>query len=224
MKAFLTSCWDTLLRLATYAYVLEHDTNQQPLPLPTAISNHHGYATPPIAAGVSFAPQNASVNFTCQYPTLVGWEACNHASDRGCWLKDPLKRQPLSQYDINTDYENVTPPGVERLYHLNVTVSPLSPDGYLKPLGQVFNSTYPAPLLEACWGDTLVVRVTNRDAKNGNTVHWHGLRQLGTNQMDGVNGVTQCPIAQNDTFEYRFTVGQYGHTWYDLSTQSIVFY
>lgn len=29
---------------------------------------------------------------------------------------------------------------------------------------------------------------------NGTSVHWHGIRQLNNNEMDGVPGVTQCPI------------------------------
>ena len=33
-------------------------------------------------------------------------------------------------------------------------------------------------------------------------------------QMDGVNGVTQCPIAPQDYFVYNFTAGQYGSSWY----------
>ncbi|KAF2205521.1 hypothetical protein GQ43DRAFT_362220, partial [Delitschia confertaspora ATCC 74209] len=44
--------------------------------------------------------------------------------------------------------------------------------------------------------------------------HWHGIRQLGSNDMDGVNGVTQCPIAVGDTFTYKFNLTQYGHSWY----------
>ena len=27
-------------------------------------------------------------------------------------------------------------------------------------------------------------------------------------------GVTQCPIAEDETFTYKFTASQYGHTWY----------
>jgi FtsP/CotA-like multicopper oxidase with cupredoxin domain len=76
------------------------------------------------------------------------------------------------------------------------------------------NGTYPGPLLEACWGDQIIVHVTNRDLDNGTTIHWHGIRQLGSNEMDGVNGITQCPIAPQDTFTYNFTAAQYGHTWY----------
>ena len=32
--------------------------------------------------------------------------------------------------------------------------------------------------------------------------------------MDGTSGVTQCPIAEGDTFTYKFTATQYGHSWY----------
>ena len=32
--------------------------------------------------------------------------------------------------------------------------------------------------------------------------------------MDGVNGITQCPIAPGDTFEYTWKVTQYGSSWY----------
>lgn len=33
-------------------------------------------------------------------------------------------------------------------------------------------------------------------------------------EMDGVNGITQCPIAPGDKFTYRFRVTQYGTSWY----------
>ncbi len=32
--------------------------------------------------------------------------------------------------------------------------------------------------------------------------------------MDGVNGITQCPIAPGDYFVYKFNVTQYGSSWY----------
>ena len=54
----------------------------------------------------------------------------------------------------------------------------------------------------------------NRYRDNGTTIHWHGIRQLGSNEMDGVNGVTQCPIAYGDEFVYQFRATQFGHTWY----------
>jgi Multicopper oxidase len=32
--------------------------------------------------------------------------------------------------------------------------------------------------------------------------------------MDGVNGMTQCPIAPGDSFNYTFRAMQYGSSWY----------
>ena len=32
--------------------------------------------------------------------------------------------------------------------------------------------------------------------------------------MDGVNGVTQCPIAPGDDFVYKFKITHYGSSWY----------
>jgi Multicopper oxidase len=32
--------------------------------------------------------------------------------------------------------------------------------------------------------------------------------------MDGVNGVTQCPIAPGESFNYTWRVMQYGSSWY----------
>lgn len=42
------------------------------------------------------------------------------------------------------------------------------------------------------WGDTLVINVKNSLMDNGTGIHWHGIRQWHTNQMDGVGGVTEC--------------------------------
>ncbi|KAG2363732.1 Cupredoxin [Suillus spraguei] len=47
------------------------------------------------------------------------------------------------------------------------------------------------------------------------SVHWHGIRQNGTNHADGVSFVTQCPIAQNHSFLYSFEArNQAGTFWY----------
>ena len=45
--------------------------------------------------------------------------------------------------------------------------------------------------------------------------HWHGIFQKGSNWADGVAYVTQCPIVQDQDFEYKFTaIGQSGTYWY----------
>ncbi|AEO64812.1 multicopper like protein [Thermothielavioides terrestris NRRL 8126] len=153
----------------------------------------------------------------CQYPPE--WQSCHSPTSRDCWIRKPGRQSEgpsVTQFDILSDYEEMYPPGVTREYWLEVGAnSKVAPDGQPKTDGQYFNGTYPGPLIEACWGDEIVVHVTNRgDSKNGTTVHWHGMRQLNTNEMDGVNGITQCPIAPGDTFTYKFRATQYGHTWY----------
>ncbi|KAK5633343.1 hypothetical protein RRF57_009057 [Xylaria bambusicola] len=76
------------------------------------------------------------------------------------------------------------------------------------------NNQYPGPTLKADWGDTVVVNIKNSLRLNGTSFHWHGLRQLGTNIMDGTNGVTECPIPPGATKTYKFRFTQYGTTWY----------
>lgn len=49
---------------------------------------------------------------------------------------------------------------------------------------------------------------------NGTSIHFHGVRQNYTNQMDGVPSVTQCPIAPGDSFTYTWRATQYGSSWY----------
>lgn len=115
---------------------------------------------------------------------------------------------------ITTDYEKRWPKGIHREYWLNVTSKTISPDGYLKPEGKVANGTYPGPVIEACWGDDITIHVTNYVPTNGTTIHWHGVRQLHSNAADGVNGLTQCPIATGESFTYNFKATQYGHSWY----------
>jgi FtsP/CotA-like multicopper oxidase with cupredoxin domain len=115
---------------------------------------------------------------------------------------------------INVNYENSWPQGIHREHWLNVTDQTISPDAYLKSEGKVFNNTYPRPLIEVCWGNDLTIPVTNYIATSGSTVHWHGIRQLHTNEADGVNGVTQCSIANGDTYTYNFRVIKYGPSWY----------
>ncbi|KAL1985427.1 hypothetical protein VTN96DRAFT_7870 [Rasamsonia emersonii] len=191
-----------------------NDNGQIPLDLnvPVPGVQFRPYIPPEIAEQISY--KQPDKNFVCHYPSLIGWELCNGPDSRNCWLRDTQTKQPIfSQFDIETDYEALWPPGITREYWLEVSEHTISPDGFPKA-GQVFNETYPGPLIEACWGDELVIHVTNKLPDNGTTIHWHGVRQLHSNDADGVNAITQCPIAQNQTFTYRFTATQYGHSWY----------
>lgn len=63
-------------------------------------------------------------------------------------------------------------------------------------------------------GQTLNITVVNNLKENGTSIHWHGIRQNGTMDMDGVNGITQCAIAPGSSFTYSFKAVQYGTSWY----------
>ncbi|ORY65459.1 laccase-2 [Pseudomassariella vexata] len=148
---------------------------------------------------------------------------CTHsATNRACWRNG---------FNITTDYETSlgTPPGITRVYNLVITnVSSFSPDGVSKPAMLInvglpavtcsmltsFEGTFPGPLITADWGDFLQINVHNNLPQNGTSIHWHGMRQLGTNDQDGVNGVTECPIPPNHVKSYTFRATQYGTSWY----------
>ncbi|KAJ3524320.1 hypothetical protein NM208_g12103 [Fusarium decemcellulare] len=154
---------------------------------------------------------DSAKDFVCKYPALgSAWKSCSTPNDRQCWLEGPNG----TRFDIHTNYEDSWPEGITREYYLEVEEMPIDGDGVINPYGKVFNQTYPGPWIQACWGDIIKVTVKNKLRYNGTTIHWHGLRQLGTMEMDGVNGVTQCPIAPNDTFTYTFRAMQYGTSWY----------
>lgn len=65
-------------------------------------------------------------------------------------------------------------------------------------------------------GDTIEVKVKNniQSPVDGTSIHWHGFLQKGSPWMDGVPGITQCPIAPGKTFTYTFIADSYGTTWY----------
>ncbi|KAE9177677.1 hypothetical protein PF005_g24394 [Phytophthora fragariae] len=62
-------------------------------------------------------------------------------------------------------------------------------------------------------GQEVEVRVTN-ELYNATCLHWHGMKQLGTQEMDGVSGFTQCFIEPNTTAVYRFKPDKAGTFWW----------
>lgn len=69
-------------------------------------------------------------------------------------------------------------------------------------------------MIEANWGDTIIINYTNGLTTNGTTLHFHGMRQYNSNEMDGVASVTQCPLAPGQSMQYSFTADNYGTSWY----------
>ncbi|CAI6336413.1 unnamed protein product [Periconia digitata] len=131
---------------------------------------------------------------------------CEHGpKTRRCWTGD---------LDVLTDMDDVWPDtGVYRKYTLEITNATMAPDGFPRDM-QVVNGQYPGPTIEANWGDILQITVINRLHANGTGIHWHGIRQLETNEYDGTGGLTECPIPPGASKVYTFRATQYGSSWY----------
>ncbi|KAK3074660.1 hypothetical protein LTR53_002738 [Teratosphaeriaceae sp. CCFEE 6253] len=188
-------------------------TFQAPLLGPSDAAHKLSYTGP------IFKPPGGSLtgpgsDFVCDYSAMKGWTDCSTPDNRGCWLRQQASGKEIGIY---TDYEDPsqTPVGIHRTYYMNITGdNHMNADGLDFPNAKQFNNTYPGPWIQACWGDNVTIIVTNEMPFNGTSVHWHGIRQLLTMHMDGVNGVTQCPIAPGSTFNYTWQALQYGSSWY----------
>lgn len=75
------------------------------------------------------------------------------------------------------------------------------------------NYDYPGPSIEVCSNDTIIVDVFNR-LLEPTTMHWHGISQKKTPQMDGVPYLTQYPIQPGQIKRYKFTADNPGSYWY----------
>ncbi|KAK5659545.1 hypothetical protein OQA88_747 [Cercophora sp. LCS_1] len=223
--------WTAVTAFLGYASVSPLPANipvadQIPLVVPDRSPKHERPG--PIFKPPGGIPGGDGSDFVCDYRNMVGWQACSEADNRQCWLKDT---QSSDTFDIFTNYEGVKPDGgplmptgILRQYKLIVTDQGINADGMDFPEGKVFKSSpgdtgfndinYPGPWIQACWGDIIEVTVVNNLTHNGTSIHWHGLRQWLTMHMDGVNGITQCPIRPRDIFVYRFNATQYGSSWY----------
>ncbi|KAI0835501.1 putative multicopper oxidase [Hypoxylon sp. FL0890] len=116
----------------------------------------------------------------------------------------------------NNPYTDAPQTGITRRYEFNISRGVIAPDGYEKRVILV-NDQFPGPLIEANWGDYIEVKVTNSitdEPPEGTAIHWHGFLQSGTPFMDGVPGVSQCPIAPGKSFTYKFRAELYGTSWY----------
>jgi len=97
-------------------------------------------------------------------------------------------------------------------YELNVGPREAQPDGRRRSIW-CYNGQLPGPLVRARLGQTLRIKVTNR-LTVPTTVHWHGLHQPGTWQMDGVDRVSRAPVPAGGSFVYEFLATPAGTHWY----------
>ncbi|QIW99529.1 hypothetical protein AMS68_005047 [Peltaster fructicola] len=186
----------------------------------TAVTQSTGGDAASDYTGPAFLPTDVFSDLVPQLPQAV----TNGATFLGTlWaphLPDWLNGSPLPQgfpwggrTSANTDpYTDPPETGVTRHYDFTVTRKTIYPDGVAKN-GIVVNNAFPGPTIEANWGDWIEVAVHNQ-LDEGTSLHWHGLLQKDTPYMDGVPGVSQCPIAPGKSFTYRFKADLYGTSWW----------
>ncbi|KAL5890122.1 hypothetical protein ACKVWC_005338 [Pyricularia oryzae] len=88
-----------------------------------------------------------------------------------------------------------------------------APDGFSRPVIGV-NNQWPCPAIRANVGDTVVVNIKNNLGNQTTGIHFHGIHQIGSNEMDGPTGVTQCPVPPGNTLTYSFYADAPGTYWY----------
>ncbi|GBL50891.1 hypothetical_protein [Candidozyma auris] len=94
-----------------------------------------------------------------------------------------------------------------------------NPDGNFERDVIGFNGSWPLPTLRVKKGDRVNLYLTNGFDDRNTTLHFHGMFQNGSAQMDGPEMVTQCPIPPGETYLYNFTVAdQVGTYWYHSHT------
>lgn len=187
--------------------VIDENLSQQPLPgsldlklPPSRVSGRPGISKAsavsndvnviqdipalPIEKGPNFKPPSGRLtwegsDFECEYPEMRGYRPCSSANDRTCWL---YNNDTGHRYDIESNYEDPnitqTPIGKLREYTFVVEDGTWNADGFMAKDVKLVNGTYPGPWLQACWGDTIRVKVINKLKHNGTAIHWHGIRQL----------------------------------------------
>ncbi|KAI8334154.1 multicopper oxidase-domain-containing protein [Choanephora cucurbitarum] len=108
-----------------------------------------------------------------------------------------------------------TTQAVLRRYELNVDEALVNPDcstgAYSYP---VVNGQFPGPTLYANKGDEVEVLVRNLSPSRNTSIHFHGIRQIGTNEYDGVPGVSQYFIEPGESFLHRFKIVEQAGTYF----------
>lgn len=93
-----------------------------------------------------------------------------------------------------------------KLYNWSVDWVNAAPDGFARPVVGI-NGEWPCPQIDAKVGETVTIVLTNNLGNQSTSMHFHGIDQLGTTEMDGPVGTSQCPIPPGSTFTYSWKVG-----------------
>lgn len=101
-------------------------------------------------------------------------------------------------------------------YNWDITWVSAAPDGFTRPVIGV-NGVWPCPMIVVTAGDTIVINLTNQLGNETTGLHFHGISQYGTPDMDGPVGATQCSVPPGMSVQYAFVVcGRRSHNFFVL--------
>ncbi|KAG1902258.1 Cupredoxin [Suillus fuscotomentosus] len=99
----------------------------------------------------------------------------------------------------------------------------VSPDGFTRS-AVLAGGTQPGPTIVAQKGDTFKINVTNQltddSMLTSTSIHWHGLFQHHSNQMDGVSSVQYCDGLRGPLIIYN--PNDPYSSWYDIDDESSI--
>ncbi|KAJ1036371.1 hypothetical protein NDA13_000251 [Ustilago tritici] len=167
------------------------------------------------AIPVSNLEVSEAITATLGYPYLFG----NESGHRQLLVKrhEQIASAPVAAGFVHPthlyrrDADALPPPN--KAYNLTVTQGTINPDGFERD-GFLMNGKYPAdPFI---WDENDDIEITvNNQSPVPFAIHWHGIHQIGTPEMDGVPGLSQWNIYPEQSYTYRFKlVNQYGGYWY----------
>ena len=174
-------------------------------------STSHGSSTtsmPSNSTTTSSSSSTGSATPTGDWPVVKQGEGkektlCNTADNRSKWCDGKT---------VDSDYYKEYKSGQTCKFDLTITNTTLSFDkGPI--MSFAINGQSPGPVIECNWGDMIEITVNNKLQDNATTIHWHGIRQIGTNDMDGVPGISECALVPGQSKTYRFLASSYGTGW-----------
>lgn len=84
----------------------------------------------------------------------------------------------------------------------------------------MFNESLPGPALHVYQGQKIQVEIFNDLATASLSVHFHGIRQVGTPLSDGIGRLTQLSILPGSSYKHQFVATDEGTFWYHSHVHS----
>jgi len=180
----------------------------------SSMTTHSGFAgngtTTTVTTSTTSQGQNSTQKATgIPEPKCRNGDHGNDAEDRSIWCDNK---------SIKDDTHDTFRTGQTKKFNLVIEDAVVDFDGTGAKPAFTINGKTPGEAIVANWGDMVEITVTNKLTTNSTTIHWHGIRQLGTNDQDGVPGITECSLAPGSSRTYTWLASTYGTGWYHSHT------